>query len=386
MFESSPPAESLPPPLFSDSTTTTNLAISKPSNGATSWHNISEDIVLPLTPKGIRHFEATVVSPSSENRRLPDSNWQLECPRWSGWALGQFTFDYLFTVITSSMTSEVFKERYPEQYMNAIFKLNVVIESIGKLPDGSPPPSFFQSFYYLKRLFPNGLVVAHDFVGEVGTTLLLRVFALGIVVANQAIFEQRNLNLCCICREDMCGIPDSYVDAFETAGLYALNGDVFDLFENKTIYLDWLAHLMYYAEFHHFRTGHTYLRNSTDLFAFAHAHALSLPQNYGRNHIHPIHLPFLETLSIMVCWNTGVTPFPVQAIQHGKPDSQSASHVQRNMSRILRPTAADVLAAVAEECVSRLLYPLAVRTNSSYCSASSSPTTPPEMVANRVTL
>lgn len=80
--------------------------------------------------------------------------------------------------------------------MNIIFRLNVVIESIGKMPDGSPPPSFFQSFYHLKRLFPNGLVAAHDFVGEVGTTLLPRVFALGVAVANKAIFEQRNLNLC----------------------------------------------------------------------------------------------------------------------------------------------------------------------------------------------
>jgi hypothetical protein len=271
-----------------------------------------------------------------------------------------------------------FKQRYHEQYIDAVFKLHSVIQSIGKMPDGSPPPTLFQSFYHLRRLFPNGFVAAQDFIGEVGTTLLLRVFALGIAVANQTIYEQRNYNLewygCSlrflspsdltqnICRQEMCGIPDSYVDAFETAGLYALNGDGFDLSENRSIYLNWMGHLGYHAEFLHFRTNQIYLRSSADLIAFVHAQAFSLPQNCRRKHIHPIHLPFLETLSIMLCWDTGVTPLPVQAIQF--VDAESPSHIPR--SRILRPTAADVLAVVAEECTSRLLYPLSSGTTLSY--------------------
>lgn len=79
--------------------------------------------------------------------------------------------------------------------MDALFKLEKIISSIGIMPDGSPPPSLFQSFYHLRRLFPNGLLAPEDFVGEVGTTLLVRVFAMGIAVANQAIYEQRNYNL-----------------------------------------------------------------------------------------------------------------------------------------------------------------------------------------------
>lgn len=79
--------------------------------------------------------------------------------------------------------------------MDTLFQLDKIIGSIGIMPDGSPPPSFFQSFYYLRRLFPNGLLAAKDFIREVGTALLVRVFATGIVVANQAICEQRNYNL-----------------------------------------------------------------------------------------------------------------------------------------------------------------------------------------------
>jgi hypothetical protein len=88
-----------------------------------------------------------------------------------------------------------FIQRYREQYMDAVFKLSLIVDSIGKMADGAPPPTLFQSLYHLRRLFPNGLLAAEDFRGEVGTSLLVRLFALGVAVANQAIYEQRNLNM-----------------------------------------------------------------------------------------------------------------------------------------------------------------------------------------------
>ncbi|KAJ6510078.1 hypothetical protein C8R47DRAFT_780625 [Mycena vitilis] len=339
---SCPPPESLPPPVFDHDTPTMQRIVPKT--------NDCENL-LPLSVKRIRHFDATLVSIPPESGVALQSNY---CPCWSPWAASQFAFDYLFMLITLSDDPELFKEQYHEQYMDAIYKLHSVVLSMGKMPDGSPPPSLFQSFYHLKRLFPNGLVPAQDFIGEVGITILLRVFALGILMADQAIYEQRNRNLNW---QHMCDIPDSHVHAFETAGLYALNGpgNVFDLAENRTMYLDWLGHLMYHAEFYHFRTSHVYLRNSANLIAFAHAQAFLLPRSRQRNHFYPVHLPSLETLSIMLCWNTTATPLPPQVIQYSNYEPSSRG-------RIARPTAADVLATVAAECTSRLLYPLRTST------------------------
>lgn len=166
-----------------------------------------------------------------------------------------------------------------------------------------------------------------------------------------------------ISRQDICGIPDSYVDTFEMTALFALNGDVFDLSQDRVIYLDWLEHLGYHAEFHHFRTAHPYLRSSADLIAFAHARAFSLPRDCRRRRIHPIHLPSLENLSLMLCWGTGVAPLKPMAIQFNHLAYSELRDIGATPSRT--PTAADVLAAVAEECTSRLLYPLSVRASRS---------------------
>ncbi|KAF8211409.1 hypothetical protein K438DRAFT_40494 [Mycena galopus ATCC 62051] len=343
-FTSSPPAESLPPPVF---------------DGPSEWHEPSpfdncEEAVLPLPLNRIKYFDATIVPTSHRNTAQTDLVRVSECPRWSAWGTAQFVFDYLFTLVTSSMSSEWFKRQYHEEYIDSVYKLYMMIESIGKMPDGSPTPSIFQSFYHLRRLFPNGLVVVHDLnVVQIGTTLLLRVFALGIAVANRAIYEQRNYNLDW---EDVCGILDPYVDALEIYALNTLNGDVFDLAENRSMYLNWLGHLGYYAELHYVRSGHTYLRSTADLIAFIHAQAFSLPETH-RNHILPIHSPSLQTLADMLCWETKVTPLPMKTIQF---NSDSRSRV-RNASGILRPTAADVLEAVEEEYTYRLLYPLCVR-------------------------
>ncbi|KAJ7179386.1 hypothetical protein C8R46DRAFT_638302 [Mycena filopes] len=345
---SSPPAEALPPPVFDD-TTSTNLGRAKTSYGGTDLNSrANEEVDLPLTPNLIKYFQATVVSPYPDSD-TPPIDFSPRCPQWSPWATSQFTFDYLFMLVAPSMTPEQFKHENYDTYMDIVFKLCCTIESIGKMPDDSPPPSLVQSFYHLRRLFPNG-IVARDFLGNV-STVLLRVFALGIAVANVAIYEQRNLNLEW---ELMCGILDLHVDGFETAALQALNWDVFDLAENRGVYLDWLGHLGYYAEFYYSRTGQTYLRSSADLIAFAHAQAFSLPRQSHRTHVHPIQLPFLETLSTMLCWGTGVTPLSPQAIQFNSAPRTSAPSV-------VRPTAADVLATIAEECTSRLLYPLSAK-------------------------
>ncbi|KAJ6599341.1 hypothetical protein DFH09DRAFT_32752 [Mycena vulgaris] len=357
MFPISPPAEALPPPAFDtvvlrDGARETSPAAFEKSPGGLWDSRGSEDAVLPILPsQRIKVFNATVVFSDSDNlpHSISKSQSGNQCPPWSEWATAQFTFDYLLTLLTSSTNPEVFMRRYNEQYMDAVFKLSVIIASIGKMADDSPPPSFFQSFYYLRRLFPNGLIAAEDFTGEAGTALLVRAFALGIAVANQAIYEQRNLNLDW---QGMCGIPDYYVDALEMTALDALNGDVFDLSQNRTVYLDWLGHLGYHAEFHHFRTAQTYRRSSADLIAFAHAQAFSLPRECRRNDVQPIHLPRLEQLSLLLCWDTGVTPLRPKTIQFNHQ-----SH-RRPPKRSLRPTAADVLAALAEECTSRLLFPI----------------------------
>ncbi|KAJ7276130.1 hypothetical protein B0H12DRAFT_4408 [Mycena haematopus] len=339
MFTSSPPADSLPPLALFDSAP-------EASSSGTSSFDSPEEAVLPLPLNRIKYFDATIVPVSPRNTGPPDFVCGSQCPGWSAWGTGQFTFDYLFTLITSSMSSDSFKTHHYEQYMDTLYKLDAMIESIGRMPDGSPPPSIFQSFYHLRRLFPNGLVAAQDITVEVGTILLLRVFALGIAVANQAIYEQRNYNLEW---EYFCGIPDSDVDALETYALNILNGDVFDLADNRSMYLNWLEHLGYYAELHHFRSGHTYLRSTANLIAFAHAGAFLLPEGQ-RKHIYPIHYPSVWNLSVMLCWETKVTPLPPKTVQ-----------LPSRRSRILRPTAADVLAALGEEYTYRLLYPLSAR-------------------------
>ncbi|KAJ7688462.1 hypothetical protein B0H17DRAFT_661614 [Mycena rosella] len=360
MVWSSPPAESLPPPMFFDTVVMDNS--SRASNARwqdalaradPSWGSLEEEAILPR--QRIKYFNATVV-PSYTEASPWVSSISTECPRWSEWAASQFTFDYLFTLITSSTTPELFKERYREQYLDAVFKLSLIIDSIGKMPDGSPPPSFFQSFYFLRRLFPNGFLPAGDFTGEVGTTIIVKFFALGIAVANQAICEQRNLNLDW---EDMCDIPDSHVDALEMTALAALNGDVFDLSENRAMYLDWLGHLGYHAEYHHCRTAQTYLRSSADLFAFTQARASFLPRAYPRSHVQPIHIPFVENLSFLLCWGTGVAPLRLETIQSNCSTPRSIAC--RTPSPVFPPTASDLLAALAEEYTSRLLSPLSVR-------------------------
>ncbi|KAJ7904240.1 hypothetical protein B0H14DRAFT_2662008 [Mycena olivaceomarginata] len=327
-YSIAPPAESLPPPLF-DSVSKANyggMASSKPSPGPSK-----ETALLP--PNCV----STVVPMSPQN--TAPVNPGPECPCWSAWGTGQFTFDYLFTLITSSMSSESFKQQYPDHYMDVVFKLYVMIECIGKMPDGSPSPSIFQGFYHLKRLFPNGLVAAQDFRGEVGATLLLRVFALGVTVANQAINEQRNLNLDW---ELVCGIRESDVVTLELTALCALEADVFDLAYNRSVYLNWLGHLGYYAEL--------YLRTTADVIAFVHAQAFSLPRSKQRNHVHPIDLQTVEHLAFRLCWETGLAPTM-------RFNSESPSRARRT-SRILRVTASDVLEAVAEEYAHRLHYPL----------------------------
>lgn len=160
----------------------------------------------------------------------------------------------------------------------------------------------------------------------------------------------------------MCDIPDSYVNDLETTALSAFNGDVFDLSQNRNIYLDWLGHLGYHAEFHHFRTSQTYLRSSANLIAFIHAQAFSLPYEYRRNHIHSIHLQSIDNLSLMLCWGTGLPPLR-PSTTHLAHNRVSPNRILRDITRnrTLRPTAADVLAAVAEECASRLLCPLSLR-------------------------
>ncbi|KAJ7774254.1 hypothetical protein DFH07DRAFT_952508 [Mycena maculata] len=368
VFVSFPPAESLPPPVFDSIATTldgvvfeANPTSTSPSASSFNRSCSSPEVGLPPTvTQRAKYFAATVVSMPSD-RAVTAVRISGQCPRWSKWATSQFTFDYLFMLITSGKTPEMFKRRYPHEYFDAVFKLSLIIGSIGKMPDGSPPPSFFQSLYHLRRLFPSGFLVPEDFIGEVGAALLLRVFATGIAVANQAIYNQRNYNLDW---QDMCDIPDSYVDSFEMMALSALNGEVFDLSQDRGMYLDWLSHLGYHAEFHHHRTTQSYLRSSADLVAFAHARAFSLPHNHQPRRIHPIHLPSLETLSLMLCWGTGVTPLQPFAIQydHLAYTLREARDINAT-SPSGTPTAADVLAAVAEECTSRLLYPLSVQTN-----------------------
>ncbi|KAJ7117327.1 hypothetical protein C8R43DRAFT_104064 [Mycena crocata] len=382
---SSPAAESIPPVVFNKTEIIADDRFSAKTKDTTrsACHEAkaslyddicSDEAVLPISTERIKYFSATVVSVAFDNEAVADSDYAVstECPRWSQWATGQFTFDYLFTLITSSMTPERFAQQYHRQYMDALFKLSTIIDSMGRMPDGSPPPSFFQCFYHLKRLFPNGLVSAEDFVGEVAVTLMVRVFAMGIVVANQAIYEQRNLNLDW---EEMCGVLDFHVDAFELAALHALNGDVFDLSQNRAMYLDWLGHLGYHAEFNFFRTAQTYLRSSADVMAFGYARAFSLPHANRRIHLHPIHLPSLETVSLMLCWGLGITPFrPVvpQLDDYLHSGSHLPIHtphlrdgVHTNHTR--RPTAADILADLADECTSRLLHPLSIRLSHSSC-------------------
>jgi hypothetical protein len=164
----------------------------------------------------------------------------------------------------------------------------------------------------------------------------------------------------------MCNIPDSYVDALEMTALAAFGGVAFDLSYNRTMFLDWLGHLGYYAEFQYSYTTRTHLRSSADLVAFAHAQAFSLPHESRQNHIHPIHLTFLENLSFMLCLDLGVTPLRPHTSQFNHHLSRSLdpslrSPVSVASSKIMRPTAADVLADLAEECTSRLLYPFCVR-------------------------
>ncbi|KAJ7499195.1 hypothetical protein FB451DRAFT_29084 [Mycena latifolia] len=351
MSWTSPPAEALPPPVFFHNAVMIGGVRARADD---NWDS-AEDVVLPITPSSrIKYFNAPVVLSDTETAPLGSRACaSTQCPSWSEWATAQFTFAYLFTLITVSLTPELFIQQHREQYMDAVFKLSLIIESIGKMADGSPPPSFFQSFYHLRRLFPNGLLAAEDFIGEVGTTLVVKVFALGIAVANQAVYEQRNLNMDW---QDMCGIPDCYVDALETTAIATLNGDLYDLSQNRTMYLDWLGHLGYYAEFHHCRTPQTYLRSSANLIAFAHARAFVLPHEGGRSQVQPIHLPSLEQLSLLLCWGTGVKPFRPETIQYNPVESQS-----RTPSRALPPTAADILAVLAKECTSRLLYPLCVQ-------------------------
>jgi hypothetical protein len=115
MFASSPPVESLPPPVFDDNTTMIHRSASETSHGGSStWQEpgpldtrcSSEEPVLPLTPKRVKFFKATVVSTSSGDS-APVLNLRLKCPRWSEWATSQFAFDYLFALITSSTASEL---------------------------------------------------------------------------------------------------------------------------------------------------------------------------------------------------------------------------------------------------------------------------------------
>ncbi|KAJ7047639.1 hypothetical protein C8F04DRAFT_1059555 [Mycena alexandri] len=345
---SSPPAEALPPPVFDD---TTSTILGRRAYGSThSNPRADEEVALPFTPTRFKYFEATVVSPSSESAPVHLSS-KSECPRWSAWATSQFTFDYLFMLIMPSMSPEHFKHQHYDEYMETVFQICCIIEA---MPDG-----LFQSFYHLRRLFPNGLIAPHNSVANGGiTTVLRRVFALGIAIANLAVYEQRNLNLDW---ELMCGVLDSHVDGFETAGMQALNWDCFDLAQNRTIYLDWLGHLGYFAEFHYSRTGQTYLRSSADLIAFIHARMFSLPQENQRKHVHPIQLPFLETLSTMLCWDTGLAPLSAQTIQFNSAAAHVPPMSAPGHSGLLRPTAANVLAAVAEECIARLLYPLSAK-------------------------
>ncbi|KAJ6516169.1 hypothetical protein C8R45DRAFT_234318 [Mycena sanguinolenta] len=344
MFESSPSAASLPPlALF-------NCA-SKDIPSGTSSFDCDASAALPLPVNRVRHFDATIVPP--RNTGPADLVWRSKCPGWSGWGTAQFTFDYLFALITGSTSSDLWKEEHYEHYIDTIYKLYVMIEIIGRMPDGSLPPSVFQGFYHLKRLFPKGLVAPRDVTIEVGTALLLRVFALGIAVANQAIFQQRNLNLDW---EYFCGIPNSDVDDLEVYALQVLNGDVFDLEDNRSVYLNWLGHLGYYAEFRYSLSGHTYLRSTADLLAFARAKAFLLPERQ-RDHIHPIRYQCVWSLTVGLCWGTEVTPLPPKTIQL---NAEFPSHIPRSRSRSLRPTAEDVLAAVDEEYTQRLFYPLSV--------------------------
>ncbi|KAJ7086613.1 hypothetical protein C8R44DRAFT_32647 [Mycena epipterygia] len=367
MFPSSPPAESLPPPesVFSNLTMIADGASEIGNSSACHTDSLSDtaEPTLPITPRQrMKYFKATVVLPDNGAPLDSISGSGIQCPRWSEWATAQFLFDYLFMFITSSMTPELFIQRHREEYMDALFKLSLIVDSLGKMADGSPPLSLFQSLYHLRRVFPSGLLAAEDFRGGPGTTLLVRMFALGITVANQAIYEQRNLNLDW---QNMCDIPDSYVDDLETTALSAFNSDVFDLSQNRTMYLDWLGHLGYHAEFYHFRTSQTYLRSSANLIAFVHAQAFSLPYANRRTHTHSIHLQSVDNLSLMLCWGTGLSPLRPTTTHFNRLTHNriSPSGILHNItqSHTLRPTAADVLAALAEECVSRLLYPLSLR-------------------------
>ncbi|KAJ7781529.1 hypothetical protein B0H16DRAFT_1682891 [Mycena metata] len=342
---SSPPAAALPPPVFDD---TASTILGRRAYGGTDFDpRANEEVALPLTPTRVKYFEATIVSPCWASRTPVDLDSKAESPRWSSWATSQFTFDYLFMLIMPSTSPEQFKHQHYDEYMETVFQICCIIEAM--------PNGLFQSFYHLRRLFPNGLIAPHNSAANGAiTTVLRRVFALGIAIANLAVYEQRNLNL----DWDLCGVLESHVDGFETAGMQALNWDCFDLAQNRTIYLDWLGHLGYFAEFYYSRNGQTYLRSSADLIASIHAQVFSLPQENQRNHVHPIQLPFLETLSTMLCWDTGLSPLPAQTIQF---NSGAAHAPPMSRSALLRPTAADVLAAVAEECTARLLYPLSTK-------------------------
>ncbi|KAJ6627558.1 hypothetical protein B0H10DRAFT_395044 [Mycena sp. CBHHK59/15] len=340
--------------------------------------SLDEGVSLPATH--IKYFRASVVSPDNESPTEP-MIMELYCGApYSDWATAQWTFDYIFMLITSSMEPESYIERYSVEYLDVVFKLSSVIHSIGKMPDGMLPPSFFQGFYHLRRLFPNGLLDVEQFKGEAGSSLVLRLFVLGNVVANQAIFGQRDLKknwsvrvdplfvpslISDIYREEICGLQISFVEELEVTSLSALHYDVFDLAEDRDSHLDWLRHLGYNAEFHHFRRGYrsSYLRSVADLIALALARATSLPDGHQRSYGHLIYLPDLANLSSMLCWDLSVTPF--QPLAHPISDIDIAyitSPVPQNPMKSMHPTAADVLAMVAEGCT-HLLYPLHTCTN-----------------------
>ncbi|KAJ7638565.1 hypothetical protein FB45DRAFT_1023343 [Roridomyces roridus] len=329
----SPPTKSLPSPVSN---------ASSPRQAAKPSCFSSAGVATPSVR--LKYFQAAIISSTCEP---PAESSSRQCPPWSSWAASQFTFDYLFTLMTCSTTPELFIRQYHQEYIDVLFKLEKVICAMGTMSDGAPPPSFFQSFYYLKRLFPRGFISLQDFTGQVGTTTLLRLFSTGITVANLAIFEQRNRNLEW---EEMCGIPDYFVDTFEDEALAALNGDLFDLSRDRDLYLDWLGHLGVFTESHHFRAAHSYLRTLANLIAYTRAPTSFLPLQDRARHVCPIHFSRLEKLASTLCLGTGVAP-----------TLNLSAYLPQEMNSRSTPTAAGVLATVVAECDARLRHPLSVR-------------------------
>ncbi|KAJ7283526.1 hypothetical protein C8J57DRAFT_1292811 [Mycena rebaudengoi] len=353
-YASSPPADALPPPIFED--------VDRPVRAVET---------VPPTPVSYRFLgicssdgTSSATSSGCNAARHKHNVVRAEHPSLSKWC-----FDYLFTMITFSTEPELFGAQYPEEFEDVLYKISSVIESTGRMPNGLPPPSFFQAFYYLRRMFPNGLITVNEFVGDVGATLLLRLLVLGIVVADQAIFDQRDLNKDW---QEICGMPNSFVDTLEKTALVALNGDVFDLSEDRLAYLDWLDHLGYHAQFHHSRRGHraTYLRHASEIIASERAHVSFLPLEYRRSYGYPIQLSALECLTLLLCWGLDVTPLRQSSLiqTHIAAYAATVPFTHTGVKLPLRPTAADVLADLAEECRVRLLHPLSPRVTCFDCS------------------